>query len=183
MGKVVILGGNARSGKSTLAYKLIKCGFNRISFDDLYDSIEEGLNIRVDELSKDVQNKFFESIVNKALEEANNNDVNTVIDMFDFLPEDIDKLENKKNVEVYFLAYPDFSIDEIKYNVIHYAKSTDWIANVDDDYLDSCVKKFYERNELLVRECKKYDMKLIDTSTGEERYKVLDELLARIVNN
>lgn len=183
MGKVVILGGNARSGKSTLAYKLIKCGFNRISFDDLYDSIEEGLNIRVDELSKDVQNKFFESIVNKAIDDANNNDVNIVIDMFDFLPEDINKLENKKKFEVYFLAYPGLGIDEIKYNVIHYAKSTDWIANVDDDYLDSCVKAFYERNEVLAEQCKKYNMELIDTSAGKKRDKVLDELLARIVNN
>ncbi len=33
MGKVVILGGNARSGKTTLAYKLQQHGFNRISFD------------------------------------------------------------------------------------------------------------------------------------------------------
>ena len=29
MGKLVILGGNARSGKTTLAFKLVKKGFSR----------------------------------------------------------------------------------------------------------------------------------------------------------
>lgn len=39
MTKVVILGGDARSGKSTLSYTLIKKGYNRISFDNIYDAI------------------------------------------------------------------------------------------------------------------------------------------------
>lgn len=35
MGRLIILGGNARSGKSTLAFKLVKNGFSRISLDNL----------------------------------------------------------------------------------------------------------------------------------------------------
>ena len=41
MGKVVILGGNARSGKSTLSYMLVKKGFSRISFDNLFECQSE----------------------------------------------------------------------------------------------------------------------------------------------
>jgi len=182
MGKVVILGGNARSGKSTLAYKLISKGFSRISFDNINNAIEEGLQISLNDISHDLQFAFFENIVNKSIEEAEIENVNTVIDMYDFLPEDINKLKNRDKVEVYFLAYPNCTLEEIKFNVIHYAKQTDWISQVNKGYLNSCVKRFYERNKMLVKECNKYKMPLIDTMDGEDRNKILNDLLFRIVN-
>lgn len=181
MGKVVILGGNARSGKSTLAYRLTKHGFSRISFDNLYSALEEGLNIKMDDIPEHFQFSFFESIVNKSIEEAQIEDVNIVMDMYDFLPKDIANLKNKEKVEVYFLAYPNCSLEEIKYNVIHYAKPTDWIAQVEEEYLNTCVLRFYERNKMLVEECKKYNMELIDTKSGENREMELNRLLDRIV--
>lgn len=182
MAKVIILGGNARSGKSTLAYKLIKKGFNRISFDNLYDAIEKGLNIKVDDLSQNSQFSFFESIVDKAIEEANLEGIDTVIDMYDFLPSDIDRLQNKNQVKAYFLAYPSCTLEEIKFNVKNYAKPTDWISEVDDDYLDSCVERFYERNKMLVEECQKYNQTLVDTKSGNNRDIVLNKLLEEITN-
>ena len=183
MAKVVILGGNARSGKTTLAYKLIKKGYNRISFDNIYSAIEEGLNIKIDELSNDLKFAFFENIVNKSLEEAEIEEIDFVIDMYDFLPSDIDRLQNKDKVKVYFLAYPNCSLDEIKFNVINYSKPTDWIAQVNEDYLNSCIERFYERNTLLVEECDKYGFNLIDTKTGENRNVVLDQLFNEIITS
>lgn len=180
MGKVIILGGNARSGKSTLAYRLVKSGFNRISFDNIYSAIEDGLQINMDDVSKEKQFAFFESIVDKCLEEAEIEDINSVIDMYDFLPKDIDKLKSKDKVFAYFLAYPNMSKEMIKYNVVHYAKPSDWIAQVDEDYLDSCVERFYERNNMLVEECAKYNQILIDTKSGEDRNIVLNDLFEEI---
>lgn len=182
MGKVVILGGNARSGKSTLAYKLAKKGFSRISLDNIESAIEDGLEISMDDLSANKRFNFFENIVNKALEEAELEDVNTVIDMYDFLPEDIDKLKNKDKIEVYFLAYPNCTLENIKYNVIHYAKPTDWIAQVNEGYLDECVRRFDERNKILMSECSKYHMNLVDTKDGDNREKAINELLLKITN-
>lgn len=182
MSKVVILGGNARSGKSTLAYKLIKNGYNRISFDNIYNAIEEGLNVKIDELSSELKFAFFENIINKSIEEAEEEKINFVIDMYDFLPADIDRLKNKDKVKVYFLAYPNCSLEEIRFNVIHYAKPTDWIAQVNEEYLDSCVKRFYERNKLLVKECNKYGLNLVDTKSGEKRNIVLNQLLNEIID-
>lgn len=183
MGKVVVLGGNARSGKSTLAFWLTKKGFSRISFDNIYDALENGLKVKMDDFDEELQFSFFESIVNKSLEEAENENVNFVIDMYDFLPHHINKLKNKDKIEVYFLAYPNCSMEQIKYNVIHYAKQTDWIAQVNDSYLDSCVKRFYERNQLLVTECPKFNMNLIDTKDGTDRDIVLKELYDKILEN
>ena len=182
MGKVVILGGNARSGKTTLAYKLQKQGFNRISFDLLNTYIEDGLNINFDDLSEEKKFNFFESVVNEAVSESENEDINIVIDMYDYLPKDIEKLSNNSKVEVYFLAYPECTKEEIKYNVVHYAKPTDWIAQVNEEYLNSCVDRFYERNKILVEECDKYDISLIDTKSGDKRNKIIEDLFNKIIN-
>ncbi len=181
MAKVVILGGNARSGKSTLAYQLIKNGYNRISFDNIYKAIEEGLNIKMDDLPNKVKFAFFENIVNQSIEEAEIEGINTVIDMYDFLPSDIVKLQNKDKVLTYFLAYPSCGLEQIKFNVIHYAKPTDWIAQVNEEYLNLCVERFYKRNQLLVEECNKYSLNLIDTQSGKNRDFILNELLDEII--
>ena len=182
MGKVVILGGNARSGKTTLAYKLQKQGFNRISFDLLNTYVEDGLKIEFDSLDEETKFNFFESVVNEAVQEVNNEDINIVIDMYDYLPKDIEKLRNKDKIEVYFLAYPGCTKEEIKYNVIHYAKPTNWIAQVNEEYLNSCVNRFYERNKMLVEECNKYNINLIDTKSGDERNKTIEDLFNKIIN-
>ena len=83
--------------------------------------------------------------------------IDSVIDMYDFLPEDINNLKNKNKIEVYFLAYPDCSLEEIKFNVIHYAKPNDWIA-----------------------QCNKFDLRLVDTKSGIDRNLVLNRLLNEI---
>ena len=181
MGKVVVLGGNARSGKSTLSYMLVKNGFSRISFDNIHEITRNSLDIDINELSKDQKFKLFENVVNLSLDEANNEDTNLVIDMYDYLPEDIAKLERYKELEVYFLAYPNCKKDQIKYNVINYVKPTDWIAQVNENYLNSCVERFYERNKILVEECEKYKMNIVDTKDGEDRNKILNELLNKII--
>lgn len=181
MGKVVILGGNARSGKTTLSYMLVKNGYSRISFDNIHEIVKNSLDIDINELSNEIRFNLFQNIVNLSLDEANKDDTNIVIDMYDYLPEDINKLYRKEEIEVYFLAYPNCTKEQIKYNVINYSKPTDWIAQVNDKYLNECVDRFYEKNKLLVDECKKYNMILIDTKDGKERDNVLKEMLKKIV--
>lgn len=181
MGKVVVLGGNARSGKSTLAYMLQKVGFNRISLDLINTYIEDGLDIKFDDLTEEKQFNIFKTIIDEAVNEANNENINIVIDMYDYLPKDINKLENKNNIETYFLAYPNCTKEEIKYNVVHFAKPTDWIAQVNEEYLNECVERFYDRNQMLVEECKKYNMNLIDTKSGKDRDVVLHKLFSDII--
>jgi adenylate kinase family enzyme len=183
MGKVVILGGNARSGKSTLAHMLSKSNYTVISFDILQSVIEESFNLSFDKMDEEMRFNFFQNIVNKYIKESEINDLNVVLDMYDYLPKDIDRLENKDKVEVYFLAYPNQTKEEIKYNIIHYSAPTDWIAQVDEDYLNSCVDRFYDRNAMLVVECEKYNQTLVDTKSKEERPRVLEKLYNKITNN
>jgi len=181
MGKVVILGGNARSGKSTLSFMLVKNGFSRISFDNIHEIVRNSFDIDINELDEEKKFNLFENVVNLSLDESTNENTNIVIDMYDYLPDDIKKLKRKEELEVYFLAYPNCSKEQIKYNLKTYSKPTDWIAQVNENYLNSCVDRFFDRNQMLVKECKKYNMNLIDTKDGEERNKILSKLLNKII--
>lgn len=181
MNKVVVLGGNARSGKSTLSNMLVRNGFSKISFDLLYDIFRETLNI--EELDNETKFNIFKKVVEQSIEDSNTNNINIVIDMYDFLPSDIERLDYKNDIEVYFLAYPNNSIETIKENIIKYSKPSDWIAQVNENYLNECIKRFYDRNELLVNECNKYTHTLIDTKSGEGRLEVLNELFNKITKD
>lgn len=180
MGKLIILGGNARSGKSTLAFKLIKKGYSRISLDNLQCYLEEGLNINFEELSDELKLQYFKTIVAKALEESKTEDINIVIDMYDYLPHDLESIPNIDKKNIWFLIYPNCTKEEIKYNVIHYAKESDWIIKVNEKYLDECANRFYVRNKVILGECKKYNYQYVDTSSGKKRELVLEELLRKI---
>lgn len=181
MSKVVVLGGNARSGKSTLSNMLVKSGFSKISFDLLYDLFRETLNI--EEFDNETKFNIFKKVVEQSIEDSVTNDINIVIDMYDFLPSDIERLDYKNDIEVYFLAYPNNSIETIKKNIIKYSKPTDWIAQVNENYLNECIKRFYDRNELLVNECNKYNHTLIDTKSGEGRLEVLNKIFNKITKD
>ena len=180
MGKLIILGGNARSGKSTLAFKLVKKGYSRISLDNLQNYLEEGLNINFEELSTELKLQFFKTIIDNAMEESKNEDTNIVIDMYDYLPHDLENISNLDKKNIYFLIYPNCTKEEIKYNVIHYAKESDWIAKVNETYLDECVNRFYDRNKVILEECQKYNYQYVDTGAGKKRNLVLEELLGKI---
>lgn len=182
MGRLIILGGNARSGKSTLAFKLVKNGFSRISLDNLQQYLEDGLNFDFEKVPKEKRLNFFKVIVDKGLEEVQNEDTNIVIDMFDYLPEDLENFNGLNKGDIYFLIYPNCSKEEIKYNVVHYAKPTDWIAQVNEQYLEQCVDNFYTRNKVVLKQCEKYGYQYVDTKSGKDRDFVLENLLYHIIN-
>lgn len=188
-GKVVILGGTPRAGKTTLAVQLARNGFSKVSFDHLSDALREGFHeITLDnwtdqEICAKKIYSFFESIVGSAVSDAKIHGLNTVIDMYDFTPEYVSKLPFQKDIEVYFLAYPGKSVDEIRHNIRFYAEPTDWIAEVDDDYLTVVAQRCFQVNEKLVRQCDEYGYALVNTGAGDERLIALNKLFSKITGN
>lgn len=115
------------------------------------------------------------------MEEVQKEDTNIVIDMFDYLPEDLENFNGLNKSDIYFLIYPNCSKEEIKYNVVHYAKPTDWIAQVNEQYLEQCVDNFYTRNKVVLKQCEKYGYQYVDTKSGKDRDLVLENLLYHII--
>jgi hypothetical protein len=186
-GKVVIIGGTPRAGKTMLAIKLVRYGFNRISFDNLSDAIQKGFpEVVIDdwtnqEICADRQFEFFKAIIESAVNDAKIYGMNTVIDMYDFTPEYVSKLPNQNDIDVYFLAYPNKSIEEIQYTIKFFAKPVDWIAQVSEDYLGIVAKRCSQMNEKLVNQCKEYGYRLINTGVGDDRPKALERLFSKII--
>jgi hypothetical protein len=185
-GKVVILGGTPRSGKTTLALMLARRGFSKLSFDIFNEAIEKGLPEVVIEDNHDQEScarklyPFFETIVGGAVDEARRFGLNTVIDMYDYTPEYVSRLPYLADVDVFFLAYPDFDVAEIRTNIRQYAQPEDWIAQVDEEYLTVVAERCDRVNQKLVRQCAEYGFRLVNTGAGGDRDRVLDQLCREI---
>jgi hypothetical protein len=167
---------------------LAKNGFSKLSFDHIGESIGKGLPEVIIENEHDQEccarklYKFFETMVGGALSDAEQYGINTVIDMYDFTPEYVSKLPSRELFDAYFLGYPDFSADEIEYNIRHFAQPTDWIAQVNEEYLKEVAQRCYQVNLKLVKQCAEYGYELINTGAGETRDIVLNTLYQRIIH-
>jgi len=173
-GKVIIIGGCPRTGKTTLSVKLVKSGkgFSKISGDFLGEA-----NIKNFE--------FVKFLLGGLVDEAEVYRINSIFDYcsWDFTPYDMDKLPFKDKLDIYFFGFPDISDEKIKYNIKHYAKPEDWIYHSDDDYIEKTAKRIYAHNIELKRQCKKYNYRFINTGVGEERDIVLNSLYEEIIGN
>ena len=186
-GKVIIIGGTPRAGKTTLATRLAKNGYSKISFDLVSDALRKGFPDLINNWTSQeecAQKKylFFEGLVEGAVNDAKIYGLNTVFDMFDFTPEYVRKLPFQKDIKVFYLSYPGLTADEIRHNIRFYAEPTDWIAQVDEDYLTEVAQRCYLFNKKLLKQCKEYGYELVDTKAGTERTRTLDELFIKIEN-
>jgi adenylate kinase family enzyme len=176
-GRVILLGGLPRTGKTTLAVKLVKSGkkFSKISGDSLYGAIHES------DLDKF---EFLKTVLEKLIEDAEVYGINSIFDYcsYDFTLEDIDKLPFKDKLDMYFFGFPSISVKEIQHSIKRYAKSTDWIYHCDDDYIEQVAKRIYDFNIELKEWCNRYNYQFINTGVGEERNMLLDSLYERISN-
>lgn len=186
-GKVILLGGTPRAGKTTLAARLTAHGFSKYSLDTLTDAITGGLpevslpGGHDQERSAEKLFAFFRILVEGAVSDAKHYGIHTVFDMYDFTPEYVRRLPFEKELEVYFLGYPRFSAEEIRFNIRHYAAPDDWIAQVSEEYLTEVALRCERINRKLTEQCARYGYELIDTGAGEERDRALGRLLDRIV--
>ena len=189
-GRVIIIGGCPRAGKTTLSVMLVKSGkgFSKYSLDHL----SGGLNKFPEIIMNDWLNReevaaklfeFFKSLLESLVGDAEIYGINSVFDQYDFTPEDIEKLPFKDKLDVYFLGFPNISTEEIKYNIKHHAKPTDWIYTCSDDYINVVAKRIYDYNIILKEQCEKYGYKFASTGVGEERTIILNSLCDEIIKS
>lgn len=180
-GKVVIISGNKRAGKTTTTIKLHKeHGFNFYNFDSLADSIEEvHKNLEGDPYYV----KLLTEMTGFALKFAEDYGVDTVFEFIDFTPDLMFNFKYKDKVEIYYLANLDATEENIAEDLKKYSKNYDWPSYVTEEDLQRNYKFILNFNEELKRECEKYGFELINTSRGENREKVINNLVERITKN
>lgn len=181
-GKVVIIAGNKRSGKTTLSMKLHqKYNFNYYNFDMLLDSLEESFK-SLEDGNDDKYITLLNEMVKRSLEDAKNYGVNTVYEYI-FTPKQLSQLEYKNDVEIYFLANLDANETNIKEDMKKYSNSFDWPTYASNEDIKRNIKWILEENELLKIECPKYGFNLINTSREDKRESILDKLAKVIGTN
>lgn len=177
-GKVVIISGNKRAGKTTLTMKLHKdYGFNFYNFDSLADSLEE--------VHKNLEGDYYyvkllTEMTGFALEFAENYGVDTVFEYIDFTPELLSNFKYKDKVEIYYLANLDATEENIREDMKKYSKSFDWPSYCSNEDIERNVKFILKYNQELIEECNKYGFELINTSRGDAREKILTDLAYNI---
>lgn len=173
-GKIVIISGNKRAGKTTLTMKLHqKLGFNFYNFDSITDSLEE---VHTNLEGDPYYIKFLEEMVGYALEFAKNYGISSVFEYIDFTPELMKSFKYINQVEIYYLANLDATIDNIRDDLKKYSKPYDWPSYCSEEDLERNIKFILSTNEKLIKDCKKYNFKLINTKRAKEREKVLNDL-------
>lgn len=178
-GKVIIVAGNKRSGKTTLAMKLHKeYNYNYYNFDMLLDVIE-GTFTELNDGDEKKYIKLLENMVERSLKDAENYGVNSVYDYI-FEPEHLKDFKYRDKVQIIFLANLDANENNIREDFKKYSKPFDWPSYVSPSDIERNVLWILNKNKTLIQECENYNFRLINTSRGEVRDRILEEICVEL---
>lgn len=186
--KSIIVAGVARAGKTTVCKELHKRGLNHWTCDTLAYGLEHvfpELGINQEETIEEVKktSKNFAPLLltmAKSIEEEYL-PYSVVFDVYQFMPEDYMKCMNTKDVNVYFLGYPDISPEE-EFKILRANKvPEEYTQKYDDEYLRKLIKQRIEESKFIQKECEKYNLPFINTST--DRNKKIKELVEKIIED
>ena len=181
--KNIILIGASRAGKSTFTKLLherldnlmiIRTDLLRLAFRDAILKDPNGHTSHIKE------NSDYINYVLSYYKYANMYDVDyiKIVDTVDFEPKDAASFENSIMI---CLGYPNITKEEVVSNWRKYDTEYDWTKNHNDEKLLSIAEREIENSKYLLEECKKYNVRFIDTSY--DRDKVLNELLESLIKD
>lgn len=175
--KHIIIAGTARSGKTTLCYKLHQNGYVHLKLDSIKRAI---CDIYGDKNNwKDFSPKTAK-IIARVFKEAETDTIADVekyaIDTCHLLPTDAVSL-SKDNI-VIFIGYTDITPEEGLLNIRKYDRSNYWTTKLSDDEILTMLKENIEFSCKIKQECSDLSLKYFDTS--HNRDKVLNDIVKYI---
>ena len=189
MYKNILIIGAARSGKTTLAKKLVKekC-YNLISIDDLVSGFEAfpQLNIRHDDNDIETSSNLAPFLIKFFTEISEGNTFydgikyvieGTHID-FEILIPFLQNEKYKEKYEIIGLTYNDITEEEMYENIKKYDTEDDWTYWCSDEELKGNIKYFLDRNKFFNDKFNEYNIKTYDTSF--DRDKVLKKIISSL---
>ena len=186
--KNIIILGAARSGKTSLAKRIVKeKGYSLISIDDIVSGFEAypELEIYHDGDAIDTARRlapFLKKYFTELSEGATFYDgIKTVIEGTHF---DFEELIPNINMDKYLLiglTFNDITKEQLYDYIKKYDTEDDWTYWCNDEELKENVKYFINRNTYFNEKFKKYNIKTFDTS--KDREKVLNKALKYIEEN
>lgn len=186
--KHMIIAGVPRSGKTTLTSKLAKSlKYQHLAMDTIvmaFDKVFPETGILHTDCWDFVQTseKFIKFL--KRMTEIDNYakfDYKMALDLYHITPKDFSENMDRNLCDIYFLGYPNISVEEKFQQIRKFDTEFDWTSKSTDDVVLEHLTKYIEISKWLEKECKKYDLPFVDVSWNRE--KVLDETVDRILGS
>ena len=101
-------------------------------------------------------------------------------DMYHITPQEYAENINKECCDIYFLGYPNISLEEKYQQIRKYDTIYDWTCQREENVLKKHIKDYIEISKWFQKECEKYELPFVDVS--ENREERLKELARKIIN-
>ena len=178
--KNIIIFGEPRSGKSTLANMIVdRFNYQVIHVDSIRDTFKKiypELEIAPD---KAVKNKKFQLFLQEYLYrntiKEERNKYGYVMEGCETSVCDCNELYNNDNNIIYFLAQVNITPEQLFNNIRNNDTKQDWTFKRSDDELMKICKKLISNGLRIKNECEKYNIKFVDTSHNREE--ILNDIL------
>lgn len=181
--KNIFIGGVARAGKSTISEKIcVNSIYNHFPVDYIATSFKRnfpqcGINDKVIIDNGSVNLSLFLSTV---IEKMNKTNERFVIDSAHVMPKDIIQYLNREQWDIFFIGYPNI-LPEVKFNNIRENDSKlCWTRHFNDKDMLELTKGLIEKSKEIEKQCKKYNIRFIDTSTNFS--KAIEHAVLEILN-
>ena len=183
--KNILLLGVARSGKSTLAKKIIEKypDYKVLDLDSILDAFAEtfpGVNVgyAYDGVKNNQIAKFIGSLLKWQVKNHGEKYFNYIIDGDSILPEDIENNFDLANTIVLFLGHNKLTPEEIVTNCRKYDNGLSWSSRWDDKKLTEHAKWQINFGTKIEKQCNKYKYRFVDTSFN--RNEILEKEFKKI---
>ena len=169
--KNIFIGGVAKSGKSRLAEYFCKNGkYNHIPVDYFTSSFKHNfkdIGITSDVIINEKSSELLSLFLSRFIEIVESkNDEYFILDSAHILPSDIIKYLDPSKWDIYYIGYGNTTPEE-KLNDIKRYNCGGWIKKHSDDELLNIFSKLIELSKEIESECKKYNIKYLDTSNSD----------------
>lgn len=184
--KNIMIFGICRTGKSTFS-KIIQKEFNNyqiIEVDTIISALQKTVpNIPIgfihDNLEENKLPEFLNLLIQKNINK-NGKELKFIINGDSILPEDLFKYFDLNNMIVYYFVNQKLSPEQILENCRKFDSKEEWTTRRTDEELLNHFKFYKDIESTILKDCKKYNIKCIDTS--ENRKIIFKQLLDEIKN-
>jgi len=165
--KNIFIAGVARSGKSTLSKALKGDNYNHIPLDYFTSSLKHNFpetkitsNVRIDRESS----KKLALLLSRVINIMNESEERFIIDSAHIMPGDIIEYLDKDKWDIYYVGYPNISVQE-KFDIIRkYDTDADWTFKKSDEELKSILNDLINVSKEIKEVCDKLNITFVDTS-------------------
>lgn len=179
--KNILIFGICRTGKSTFS-KMIQKKFTNyqiIEVDTIISALQKTIpNIPIgfihDNLKENKLPEFLNLLIQKNINK-NGKELGFIINGDSIMPDDLFKYFDLKNTIVYYFVNEKLSPNQILENCRKHDSNEEWTTRRTDEELLNHFKFYKKIENKIIDDCKKYNIKCIDTS--ENRKIILNELL------